>query len=162
MANLNLNQNKEIEEIIFPEETSSIIGEFVSKYGLEKTEKEMLKRMIEVKTFKEKEKIFESLPGRQIAKIIKEVAQDKISSKDLVLILEQRLNVSRGMAEKLAEDIEKRILVFIKKIPLKKEEVLRREKLTLSKKPIIEKTKIKPEISFEKPSKKDVYREPVE
>jgi len=151
MENLRLNQNN---GITFPEEASSIIRSLVGKYGLETLE-ELIKEVgssTKVLTLKEKSELKErliSLPGRQIAKTVKEVAQEKIRSEDAFLAaLQERLNIPGKTAKELAKDLEEKVLSLVqitfgerKKIPTAKE---------------VKKTK--PAL----PRKPDTYREPIE
>jgi len=159
MVNSNLKQN---EEIIFSDEATLIIRKLVSEYNLESIEEKMFSEMVQAKTFKEREEIFEKLPGRQIAKTVKEVAQDKVSSKDLVPILKQRLNIPEEMAKKLAEALEKKVLILAQKIL--KEEVPPTEKIISPEKPTpqIEAESLPPVQEKPLPQKKDIYREDIE
>lgn len=167
---INPETNKNYEEVIFPEETSDIIDEIVTKYGFKKIEEEMLEKMDQTEIFEEREKIFENLPGRQIATTVKELAMGKISAKDFISLLKQRLNISEELAKDLAKELEEKVLVLAQKT-----RVLREERETLPskeiekevsfpEKPQAEPSEIKPPPSEEKPSPKkpDIYREPAE
>jgi len=145
-------------EILYPEDSSEIIGELMKKYGLEETVENIL----------EKTDRREITIGEIIAGNVAEAAQKKMSFEDFASNLKKDLNISKATAEKLAEDLEQEILVKTEKIEIKEERPItpeEKEKIRLSKK-----TKIRPEIPIEKPmeetekkpSKKDVYREPIE
>ena len=134
-------------EIIFSIDPAEVIAKLIEKYGLGESMEEFLERV-------EKGEV---TIGEKIAEIIKGVIDGEISKKDLVSVFQQRLKISKEIAEKLAIDIEKEILAFIQKVPEKEEEVL-------PKKVPIEKPETKPGIPPEEPTskKKDFYREPIE
>ena len=174
--------------MVFSETAGSVVTGILEKYGLKSTQEKMLKEMGLAGTFSEKEKIFEALPGRQIAKLIKAVAEEKISLENLPAELQKRLNISPRDAENMALELQKKVLVFARKIPVRTEKEIRKRirgvKPTTMVKPapkeFIEKPKrIQPQISLkrvspkiekeipkkvEKPKlkKQDVYREPLE
>jgi len=141
--------------VISQPETTDVIGELAIKYGLENenTEKELLEKMAQIENFEKREKIFENSPGRQIARTIKEVAQGKIKDKDIFIVtLRERLNISKETAQKLAKDLEEKVLNSVQKTFKEKEEFPSSQK-------------IEEVIPLEKPTppkKKDVYREPIE
>lgn len=136
-------------EVIFPPETVDVIGELCIKYEFEKTGEEMLEKMDQVEDFKEKEKIFENLPGRQIARTVKEAAQGKIKDKDIfIATLQERLNISKETAQKLAKDLEEKVLSLV--------QITFREKRETPSAKEIEETEPAP------PKQKDTYREPIE
>jgi len=139
------NSNK---EIVFPDETVDIISEIVRKYKLDVLEEELTEKIAKISTLEEKREIFESLPICQISGAIKEIGEGKTSIEDLPSTLQNRLNISKEIAEKITSEIKERIIPFISR-PYKK-------------KLIKEET---PEIIKEKESilqKRDSYREPIE
>ncbi len=101
---------------VFSETAASIISEMVKKYGLEKNQERTLEKMELAETFQEKEKIFETLPGRQIAKIVKGVAEEKISLKNFFQELQKQLNIPSEDAKKMALELQKKVLVLARKI----------------------------------------------
>lgn len=136
-------------EVIFPEEAASAIDELVTKYGFEKIEEEMLEKMDQVEGFEEKEKIFENLPGRQIARTVKEVAQGKIRDKYVfIATLQERLNISKETAQELSKDLEEKVLSLV--------QITFREEREIPSAKEIEETKPAP------PKREDTYREPIE
>lgn len=110
MLNPNLDKNK---EIIFPLEIVSIIEEILIKFGLKIDEEEILRRMSLAKSEIEAERIFESEPGAQLAKIVREIGENKIFLDDLENIIQERLNVSEEIAKGIVEEFKKKILPFI-------------------------------------------------
>jgi hypothetical protein len=164
-------------EVIFSEEANSVIEEIIKKYDLGPVdffEKEVTQRLEQAKTFEEKKEIAKSFPIVQITEIIKETAQGKILAKDLASTLQQRLDISQEKAKKIAEELEKKVLVLARKVPVERENVLLPKKPlvkppplrteTLEKKPTKTKPEIKPEAPPEKPNisrKPDIYREPI-
>ena len=141
-----INDNKPAQEnkIIFPENIPEIIDSVVEKYNLE-----TLEQLLESKISEEEfEKKWENIPGPRIAKIIKEFSQGEIKSgTSLVNILAERLNISKELAQQLAEDLQKQILNLLQIGSESKE---------------TEETKIVKEITEEKTTsstKPDVYRE---
>ena len=170
-----MDQNKPTNKkynIVFSETAASVIGEIEKKYGLEQIEEKMLKEMGLAKVFSEKEKIFETLPGRQIAKIVKEAAQGKIGSENLYKELQKRLNIPSEDAKNMALELQEKILILARKVPVG----IGTEKRTKGVRPT---TMIKPAPKefMERPkriekesaqkvekksTKQDVYREPLE
>jgi hypothetical protein len=141
-----MNSNQ-YQEIIFPSDTDLIISKLLAKYGLKETFKDLAQKLSKGET----------TIGGEVAKLIKEVAENKISAENLALSLEQRLNIPKKVAVQLADDIKKEILNFVEKVSLKKEEILKRGGPP-------KKTEEEIEIPPEKllPQKKDIYREPIE
>jgi hypothetical protein len=131
-------------EIIYPEESTTIISNLMEKYGLKET----------VKDIEEKMDRGEITNGEKIARIVAEAAENDLSIEDISALLEKRLAITKEICKKLAEDLKKEILIFIKKTPIKETEVEKEEKL-----------RIKTETSSKTPpisQKKDIYREPIE
>lgn len=143
------------EEPTFPEESDLIIEEILKKYGFWKTQEEEIYKFLESKVSKERKKIFESLPGYKISKVVRKYADGKISLENLPSSLEKELNIFNQKAKKISEELEKKLLIFIK--PIKK------KKLSL---PKIPPAKIKPMVAPPKrpkpPPGPDIYREPIE
>jgi len=132
MANLEFDQK---EQKIFPENTADIIDSLLEKYKLE-TIKGLFESFGPVKTSEEKgefQKRWENLPGPKIAQILKEVSQDKIKAEELTSVLQNRLAISKRVAQGLAKDLQEKILGLLR----------------VSEKPV-------------PPKKPDIYREPIE
>jgi len=141
MKNPELNQNN---KGVFPENTSDIIESLLIKYGLE-TMKELFEKFGPIKTSEEEEEFqerFEKLPGAQIARIVKEVAQGKIRDENVFInTLQESLSISEKTAEELAKDLNEKVLSLVQKT-IKEEVILPEEPAS--------------------PEKKDTYREPIE
>ena len=127
----NSNQNQ---KIIFPEESSSIISEFLEKYGLGESPRKVFEKI------HKGEKVF----GNVLAKIVKRAAEEEFSDQKLVSSLKTELSLSLKEAENLAEDIKKKFLALVEKTPPKIPS------------PIISEEK------KEEPKRRDTYREPIE
>ena len=132
------NTNKK-SRIIFSETAGSVVTGILEKYGLKSTQKKMLNEMNLARTFSEKEKIFEALPGRQIAKLVKRAAEEKISLENLASELQKQLNISSENAKNIALELQKKVLVFARKIPIETE-----QRTSAAKKGIKPTTMVKP------------------
>ena len=85
-------------------------------YGLWETQEKMLEKMDQMKNFPEKEKIFEELPGRQIARTVKEVAEDLISLRRFPYELQERLNIPSEKAKKMALELQEKVLIHARTV----------------------------------------------
>ncbi|MDI6591544.1 MAG: hypothetical protein QME61_01195 [Patescibacteria group bacterium] len=145
----NFGQSKN-SSIISLENAIDVITELIKKYGLEEIEKRKEEEIGWAKSLEEKRRIFKDLPTCQISKIVRELAKKEISPTNLAIVLQQRLNISKEIAEKLAKDLENKVLVLFQKIVPEK----------------IEKKELKKEefgeIKSSIPPKRDIYREPIE
>ncbi len=159
MQDINSTKN---EEISFPPEAVSIIREIVHNYGFEKIEEELLIEMGKIEDFKEKEKIFESLPGRQLARVTKEAAEGKITLQDVFSILQKNLKISEETAKRLSKELKERVISLAQRTAEKAEakQILFKEKDKLAMPP--QTSEIEPPIKQKsKASKEDIYREPI-
>lgn len=134
------------QEIIYPENISTIIKNLMEKYNLRETPEEVLEKVTRG----------EITIGEKIAGIIKEIVESGKSTTELSLMLQKSLKIEKEKAEKLAEDIEKEILDQIKKISSEKEFETPALKETFLEKPKTTETPLK------KPPQVDIYREPIE
>ena len=144
---MKLNYNKN-QKILFPENTAFVISKIMKKYKIEGTAREIL------------EKIWkgEKTKGGETAKIVKEIAEGKISHKNSPLEIQKRLNIPLEKAKKIFQELQKEILIFVKKIPIEKEG----EKLSKTIKSPLKAPEVpRPEApkTKKKQRKKDVYRE---
>lgn len=105
----------------FPDEATKLILEIITKYGLERFPKEVIKKLSELKTFKEREEIIENLPQRKLAKLIKEAATKGLSPKDLSLRLRQELGLAEKEASDMADDLKKKVLFLARKTFIEEE-----------------------------------------
>ncbi len=136
---------------VFPEGTPDIIESLLEKYRLE-TIKELFESFGPIKTVEERkgfQERWENLPGPHIAKILKEVSQGKIRNEDVfIATLQERLNISKETTQKLAKDLEEKVLSLV--------QITFREKKEI---PSAKKTK---ETKPAPPKRTDTYREPIE
>ena len=112
---------------------------------------EMEEILSQAKTSEERVKIIKNLPLEKIFDIVKETIQGKILSENLSSVIQTRLNVSKEIAEKLSEELEKKVLILAQESSKEKE---------IPKKPTVKVPEVEP--SLEKPPQKDIYREPIE
>jgi len=145
MENKNIEILKEIEDIGFPEDSDQIIDEVLKEYGLKKSQEEGVNNFIksvESGITSGRSEIFNNLPGTKISKIVRDCAEGKIAREKLPNSLKENLGISGKEAQKLANDIENKIIKRIR---------------------IIEKTPATPPPQEEvlKIKRKDVYREPI-
>jgi hypothetical protein len=89
------------------------------------------------KSPEEKVKIIENLPFNKIMDRLEEILRGEISLEDLPSLLKRDLNLSLFTAEKITREIKERIFSIA---PEEKEEILEKPS----------------------PTKKDIYREPIE
>lgn len=117
-------------EPTFPEDSDLIIEKILTKHNLKNSQEEGMERFFESKDPKERKELFESLPGYKISYLVRKYAESKVSLENLPLLLEERLNISKEDAKEITEELEEKLLVFIKpfkersvskKTPIKKE-----------------------------------------
>jgi len=147
-------------DVIFPNETVEIITELMKKYGLDKKEEEMEKKLDEAGTPRERKELFENLPTCQISKSAKEMALGMISSETLPTILQKRLDIPENKVHNLAKELEDKVVVLAEKIPLEEEEsTVTTEELPEEPTPPSTPTPQQETAPFKQ---KDVYREQLE
>ncbi len=151
-----VNSDSQNQKIIFSENTSPIISELLKKYQLQETPEELFKKLTKGGIPK----------GGIILDIVIETAEGKILKKDLTSALQKRLEISEEKAKKLAEDIEEKLLVLVKKVPkeeieVPKEPLITKKPLMTEKPSIIEKPET-PSKRRETSEEPDVYRETIE
>ena len=154
MSNFN-NQNK---KTVFLGDTAPIVSEILKKYGLEEEDEDIFEKIEQGKP---------CLLGGIILDIVIELAQGKILKKELVVSIQKYLNIPKEKAKKMAEDIEKKLLTLVEKVPKEKAEVptkkspVAEKSLKTEETPIVEepKTFSKKE---EPPQQEDTYRESIE
>ena len=178
------------QEIVFPDESHFVIREILKKHKLYREPKEIMaelaKEMRKTQTFKKKEEIADKQPESRLAKLIKNVAEEKIMLGDFQEELRQIFNISPKIAKDLAIDLEKNVLVFARKITIEEEVVPpTRKRIPIKPLPVVPPLE-EPEEPLETPSqpglkavppevekpappekkpipqKEDVYREPFE
>jgi hypothetical protein len=152
-------------EFIFPEKNREVIGQILEKYGLKKFEDERMKKFIESifdprVTPEERMEISDTLPGKKLAKIVKDCAEEKLPLEKIPNRIKEDLNITLKDAEKMAKDIKTQILDLIQWVTTSKPG---EKKETLATKIVKQKTDIKPlkENSVVK-NKGDTYLEPIE
>lgn len=163
--------------IVFSVTAASIITDILKRYGLEMAQERMLQEMASAPTFLEKEKIFEKLPGRQIAKMVRAVAEGEIPRENFSAELQKQLNISPEAAEEIVRELKEKVLIFTRRVPIPEEREAGPRPTTLIKpapkefverprrieesqeipKTEITKTEIKPKLK-----KPDPFREPLE
>lgn len=140
-------------EPFFPNDSNLIIERILEKYGFRKSQEERMEKFFKSNIPKERKGLFEGSPGYKISYLVRKYAESEISLENLPLLLGERLNIPKEQAKEIAEELEEKLLVFIK--PFKER--------SISKKKSIEK-KLPRSIS-ERPKStpiKDRYRETIE
>lgn len=141
------------QDLTFPEESSLVVEVILKEYGLSEEQKEGIKKFLTSQNPTERKRLFESLPGTKLSKLIKEYAEGKISLEGLPDLLAEQLNVPEVKAKEIAEFLKENLLTFIKPRRKQKSEG------------ILPKTKVPPQeqkASPQKLKKRDIYREPIE
>jgi len=131
------------QQIIFPDNVTVIITKIMEKNGFKETADDIIQKL------KNREKPI----GQKISKIIAQRAMEEISAKDTPSLISKTLNISDEIAKNLANDIEKEIIIFVKKVPIEKE--------TPEEKEIIKKPGVEGIHTKEKFKTDDAYRETV-
>lgn len=124
------------QEIVFPEEVSENISKILKRYELEEPLEKVEEKLYQGKLS----------PGGIIAETAWQLAEGKIKMGDLSVLLQKKLNIPAETATKLTKDIKREVVDLVEKVP---EEV-----------PSAPPKKPSPE--EKPPSKKDIYREPIE
>lgn len=135
------NINKPIKNLIFPDEASTIISSILERYGLKETNEELF----------EKWKKEEKGNGEILVDLIFEKLEKEFSLADFIVLIGKKFNVSLEIAEKIATDVEKNILNFVKQEP----ETIVPETISPKERPE------KPTQEPEKPKRQDAYREAI-
>jgi hypothetical protein len=156
--------------VIFPDGIGAVIIGLIKKYGLEGSQNAAIKNLTEAKEYQEKIKAAEDLPGRKIARIVKETAEGRIKKQDLSFEIQRRLVLAKETAENLAKEIEATILPTGQMIAVIEEKTEEENTPTnmpatvAVKKPAIpnEKKSVSKTEPAKKYSKPDAYRETVE
>jgi len=133
--------SKKTAKVIFPENITSVISEIVKKYNILENDKDAVRKILNGETTK-----IEELAG-----IIKKLAMDEISLKNLPATLKKDFNISVEDSKRLAGEIEEKVLPLAQRFSEEKEISVKPE---VVKKPQPPKT--------ETLMKKDIYREPAE
>lgn len=126
--------------ISYPENITSLIIGVLEKYGLAEDSDTIVKKISSQ----------EKLNSEIIAEIIKKNIEEKIPFKELLSYLAKELKISQKLAKDIENEIQEKIIPLIRV----------RDKLTEKEIPQEEVTGEKEE--FPRPSKIDIYREPIE
>lgn len=156
------------EELVFPEESSSIIDGLLEKYGLIKNREEETREMMKslkdpTKKPEEKIKILESFPSAKLAQVVADYGCKKISLEKIPLRIEKELNIETERAKKITEELKTTLFDLIKTVkliePIK-------EKKSSTPDAVRPRRKTNSPIDIPKKaggiSRKDTYREPIE
>lgn len=109
------------EEIIFSSDAADIIQDLIKKYALDNEQKEKIKKLTDTKDGVEKEAIFDDLPSRKMAKIVKEKAEGGITDENFASEIQNRFGLSKEKSGSLSEELKERILVLAKRVPIVEE-----------------------------------------
>jgi len=140
-----------IKKIVFPEDSSSIIRKILEHHEIRETSREIW----------EKIKKGEKTKRGEIAKITKRFAEKKISEKEFIFCIQKILDISLDRAKKINQEIQKKALSLIQKIPYqdkKKERII----ISVSKEQLQKENTASLESKQDKIKKTDIYREIIE
>ena len=91
--------------IIFPENNSSIIAGLLEKHGIKESSKDVADKMFSGK------KPF----GTIVAELAKKLGREEITIKDFISSLKEELGITQKAAESMANEINEKIIAFIEK-----------------------------------------------
>ncbi len=140
-----------IKKIVFPEDSGSIIRKILEHHEIRETSREIW----------EKIKKGEKTKRGEIAKITKRFAEKKISEKEFIFCIQKILDISLDRAKKINQEIQKKVLSLIQKIPYqdkKKERII----ISVSKEQLQKENTASLESKQDKIKKTDIYREIIE
>ncbi|MBZ9572946.1 hypothetical protein KJA17_02065 [Patescibacteria group bacterium] len=126
-------ESKKTQKLIFPEHVVDIISGLMERYKISENIEEVFAKL----------RKGEKTRGGEIANILRESGQGKLTEENLPSELQKRLNISKEKAVNLAKDIQDKILSRLEKVS--PEPIAPVEKKEIKKKP-----------------KEDIYREPTE
>lgn len=126
-------ESKKTQGIIFPENVVDIISELMKRYEISEDIEEILAKL----------RKGEKTRRREIANILWEFGQGKLTEKNLPYEFQKRLNIPKEKAVNLAKDIQEKILSQLEKVS--SEPISPTEEKEIKRKP-----------------KDDIYREPIE
>ena len=150
---LEKNNKKETKKINIPEGSAEFVENLLEKFDLKEEQEKGIEKLFQVSDVKEREKIFEQLPGRKIALLIRKYAFGEIDLKEIPGYLKKELNLPSLKAKEMTEELKK--LFFL--IPQEKGEEEKEETKEEAKEEKSESSS--PSIQKYQP---DIYREPIE
>jgi len=103
---------------VFPEKCDEPFRKILEKYGLSENQEELFRKISEAKTPEEKERIIDASLERKTVLALKEVADGVVALKDFGTALSERLNIPEEKSKKIANELEKEVLVFVEKVPV--------------------------------------------
>ena len=101
-------------KLIFPDDMPESIDKILNDFGLKKIEDDELKKAGSAKDPKEIWKILSSLPGRKIADLVYNYTRGKISPNEFIELLKKDLKIDKETAEKIARELNDKIIKFVK------------------------------------------------
>jgi hypothetical protein len=99
------NTNKKI-RIVFPENNGFVISEIIKKNGLDETEDEILKKMMNG----------EETTAKKIAKIVRQVAEETISIEEFPYKIQKALDIPIEKAKKISLELYKKVIALAEKL----------------------------------------------
>lgn len=94
------------QRIIFTEEADNALANILSKYGLEESDEQIIKKDEEEKSSYE----------YAIVEFTKKLTQGSILEKDLIASLQKELNIPQPTTEKIAKDVKEKLLPLVEKV----------------------------------------------
>jgi hypothetical protein len=142
-----LKQDKK-EVVAFPENSPSIISEILEGCGLKEPAEDVFKKIRDGGMSN----------GGLLAEIIKKIAYDEITPKDVDLFFKESFNLPPEKIKKIEKDIEEKILSKIEKNIIEDNFVQEAENISDS----FEKIDLPVSMEKDRPQEKDSYRESIE
>jgi hypothetical protein len=100
--------------IIYPENSAQIIQEIIEKYGFLSLVEEGTKKFTTAKNKQERDEIIKNLPGYKLADLVIYRAKGSLSFDDFVSEIKESLKTDNEKSKQIAEEIDKKIIPFIK------------------------------------------------
>jgi uncharacterized protein YggU (UPF0235/DUF167 family) len=128
----------ENQEIIWPRGIEEVVFGLIEKYGLQRFEDEVWKKIAESED-EDWEKFLSESPAHQLFVMVKKILQDGISNEEISRVLQEKFGMKKILAESLTTELKTAVINLLKRSHL--EETSTKEKTSL---------------------KIDPYREPIE
>jgi len=146
---LNKNNKKTTKKINIPEGSAEFVENLLEKFGLKEEQEKGIDKLFQISDIKEREKIFEQLPGRKIALLIRKYALGEIELENIPEYLKKELKLTPSKAKQMTEELKKLLFLIPQEKGEEEKEETKEEKSESS----------SPSIQKYQP---DIYREPIE
>jgi ferritin len=92
-------------------DTALIISKIIEKYGFGEKEDKIFNMLRISKNTKQEKEIFEQLPSRALARIVKNISEEKIPLTDLSNIIQKDLKITKKISDEIAKILEEEVLM---------------------------------------------------